>query len=115
MKSFLRLALLSAAGCFAVAQAPIASADPGADGFAVGNLAVSLQIQQQCQIKSDTTLGTTSDAPLVSCDFEQPYKTLLSSEDAQGQLIQQSDTTPVTTAQTAALANKATKFWTVVF
>ena len=115
MKSFFRLALLISAGCIAAVQSPLVSADPGGDGVAVGSLAISLQIQQQCQIKSDAGDSTGSAAPLVSCDFDQPYSTSLSSDDSQAQLIQQSDTALIATAQTAAQTNKSTKFWTVVF
>jgi hypothetical protein len=116
MKSSYRRALMMSLACSIVLPATIAFADAGADGVAVGNVAVSLQIKQQCQINS--TLGnavTATAAPVVACDFDQPYETLLSNDDA--------DATPATplttggavaTVATAQTANRA-KFWTVVF
>jgi len=117
MKPSYRRALIICLACACSTALPatiaLAGAGAGADGVAVGSVAISLQIKQQCQINSATSSATTATtAPVVACDFDQPYETLLSNDEADATpLTSESAVATVTNAQTA---NRA-KFWTVVF
>ena len=113
MKPSYRRALIICLACACSTALPATIALAGADGVAVGSVAISLQIKQQCQINSATSSATTATtAPVVACDFDQPYETLLSNDEADATpLTSESAVATVTNAQTA---NRA-KFWTVVF